>query len=311
MWKHFPSDQGYEYPPEAAGTGSGGTLGGGDAGGAGGSGVGAVGGSTGGTPYRLTDDSLIVGDDGKPVKYGEYRNARYMPKDEYQRGVDFLMKVADGFDKAQPKGRQPQPQPQPQPRQPAKDPFEGLDDLPVVDGRTLAKLGRQLAQEGMAPLGQAMTQIAAKMKVMEDRLAKAEGLSGSLAERDSSRDFEDHITKTVSAIPEIKGLGTVDATDPAVREIMKDIWLSHDQKDPNLLREYPKMAAERLEALFKYFVKKQSENVKAAKEKSRSFFDPTKGRGTPTGAEAYTHRTGSDIAAMARESGLWDTRHAT
>ena len=325
--------------PADAGAGSGGTAdagsggtpysGGGGSAGSQGQGQGA--GSGGGTSYHLTDDSMVHFGDGKAVRWADHKSS-LMPREEYDRGVNFLMKVAESFDQrggGQRQGQQGQPrqgqqgqgqgqyprgqqqQQQGQQRQAARDPFEGLEDQAVVDGRTVAKIGRQLVQEGLAPLGQAMQQIGAKMEAMEGRLAKAEGAAGAWGEQQANGEFERHIDGVLAKVPEIKGLGVIDPKSDIVREIARDIWLSHDQKDPTLMREFPKMVEQRLTQLFSAFTKMQQSFVQQSQQKQRQFFNPNKGSATGTGDGEYRHMTGKDIAAMAKESGMFGPTHTT
>lgn len=248
-------------------------------------------------PYRLTDDSMVDLGDGKPVKWGQHRS-NFIPRDQYERGVGFLSQMAKVLDSRV--GQQPAAKPQAQ--QPAAaaaanaDPFADVENMSVIDGRTLAKLARKLTQEGFGPMGTAMTQIATRLQALEGQVKGVNQISGSLAEHHQTQEFETFLSSTIKALPEIKGLGTL-ADAPEVRELLKDIYLSHDQKDPSLAREFAGIAQSRIEGMFKLFTKMQKAAVEGAKEKKRQFFNPNKGAAVGSGAPAYKHLSADEIAS--------------
>lgn len=236
--------------------------------------------------------------DGKPVRYGDHK-AGFMPKSKYDEGVAFLTTMAKQLDeRAANAGRGTQPgkqQHQQPPRQAAgnEDPFEGLEQQAVIDGATLQKIGRKIT----GPLGQAIMSMGAKMTALESQVKALSGTTGSLAEHHQTQEFDSHLAKAIKELPELKGLGRI-PDDPAVRELAADVWLSHDQKDPLLAREFSKMVSTRVEAMFGLFKKMQASAVEGAKQKRRDFFNPNGGRATGTGAPAYKHQSGSELAAQ-------------
>jgi hypothetical protein len=266
-------------------------------------------GAGGGSPYKLTDDSLVDFGDGKPIKWSEARSSRFMPKDQYDQGVKFLQKVAESFDaQQQSRGRgnnghagqggqrgangQFQQQPQFQQQQNG-DPFAGVEDLAVVDGKTLAKIGRQMT----GPIGQLVTALATRVQAMEQQFTNVSKTAGVLADNHSNTEFENFLTASLKTVPEIKGLGNIPADNEIIREIAKDVYLSHDQNDQSLRREFPKMVEERVSKLFGLFTQMQKQAVEAAKEKKRQFYNPNRGAGQPQGQGAYVHKSGNQLAA--------------
>lgn len=288
------------YPPEAgAGAGGSSAAGSSSAGGAPGAGAGAGDGAggSGGSVYRVTDDSMVDFGDGKPVRYGDHK-AGFMPRSKYDEGVAFLTTMAKQLDeRAAGTGRGAQPKAQPPARSQAaagsEDPFEGLESQAVIDGATLQKIGRKIT----GPLGQAIMSMGAKMTALESQVKALSGTTGSLAEHHQTQEFDSHLAKAIKELPELKGLGRI-PDDPAVRELAADVWLSHDQKDPLLAREFSKMVSTRVEAMFSLFKKMQATAVEGAKEKRRAFFNPNGGRAAGSGAPAYQHKSGSELAAQ-------------
>lgn len=298
------------YEPPDAGAGSGGgssssSGGNGDADGAGAGGdAAAVGASGGGTPYKLTDDSLVDFGDGKPVKWSEARSSRFMDRSSYDRGVEFLTNMAKQLDQrsgsnagGRPgQAQRPGPQVQPQAQRQSQLNLDELENLAVADGRTLAKVVRALQAEGLGPLAGIIGQMAQRQKTLEDQLGQVRQTAGSLAETHSSNEFESLITTTLQSVPEIKGLGAIPADDPAIRELAKDIFLSHDQSDKTLLRDFPKLLQERVEGMVKLVTTMQKAARDASEKKRRSFFKPGGGAAKPNGAGGYEHLSGAELA---------------
>ena len=81
-----------EHPPDAgAGAGGGGAAGAASSGSGGAAGDGS--GSGGSAPVKLSADTMVDLGDGKPTRWGELTDAekgRFMPRDRYDRGVQYL-----------------------------------------------------------------------------------------------------------------------------------------------------------------------------------------------------------------------------
>lgn len=268
------------------------------AGGAGGTDAGAGGGG-GGTntpaPYKLSDDSIVDLGDGKSVKWSDARTSRYMDRSSYDRGVEFLNNMAKQLDARTPqKVQQSASRPNQQQQQPV-DPFAGLEDQPVISGKDVVKLARTL-QQSNAPMAQFMAQLGQRLEKLEQGYTAQSKTVSGLAERHSNVEFDSYVTNTLKGIPEIKGLGTLPSDNPVLQDLVKDIYLSHEQSDPNLAREVPKLVAARVQALFDVFKKLQSTVVEESAKKKRAFFNPAQGIARQTGDQKYQHLTGTQLA---------------
>lgn len=286
----------------SGGTGAGGQQGAG-AGGQPGAGQGGTGAGSGGAPYRLNDDSLVDFGDGKPVKWSDARSQRYVDRSEYDdyvqrwnKGVEFLTNVAKTYDA---RGGQPQRGQQQQRVQAQRQgiDFDELAQQPVVDGATVARMARELQSTQLAPLGQALAQIAARLQQQEQTLEGLRGTAGTLAEEHSTKEFDGLFTKTIKSLPEIKGLkGAIPLDDPAIRDLFDDTYLSHDQKDPTLRREITAMVAKRLEGIVALVRKMDQANAEEAIKNRRRFPAMQRGTGQGSGQGGYQYQTGSELA---------------
>lgn len=288
------------------GGGGGGTGTGGDGGG--GTGDPGPGGGTpggGGTPashYKLTDDSLVDLGDGKPVKWGEARTSRFMDRGQYDRGVEFLTSMARQLDaqhrQRQAPSQQQQQQQRPQaPQGPRPDPYADLEQMPVVDGRTLAKMAREMREQGLGPIASMMGQFATRMQQLEGQFQQSSRITGSLAEQHQATEFEGIIDKTLQGLAEIKGLqGKIPHDDKDLRELVKDVYLSHNQNDPNLMRELPGLVKNRLETAVRVIRAMDKQAHTDAEGRRKSFFDPKRGSGAPTGQGKYQFETPAQLA---------------
>ena len=296
----------------AAGQGAG--SGAGDPQGAGGTGTG--GGAHGGAPYRLSDESLIDFGDGKPVKWSEARASRYVDKSQYDdyvsrwnEGVKFLSGVAKMYDErggqgqgqgqGQGRGRQQGQQQGQQGQQGRLQPMD-LDELsgmPVVDGATIAKLARNLQDTQLAPIGNLLQQMSTQLQTQGKQLDALRGATGTLADDYSRKEFDGILTSGLKSLPEIKGLkGVIPADDPDIRALAEDVFLSHDQKDPNLRREFPAMVAKRLEATVRIVRALDKAAAEEATANRRRFPNFNRGAASGSGQGGYRHQSGTDLA---------------
>lgn len=278
----------------------------GTGGGAPGAGAGAATGSGSGTPaaYRLTDDALVDFGDGQPVAWRDVvgENGRYMSRDRFDRGAKLLEGIATQLEAKEREltkrgaGRRDPDEP----RQPV-DRYADVRGLAVVDGQTVAQLAERLEKEGFAPLAQVVQQLAAKLTAQEKQLAGLQGATGHLAGKDNEQQFEGHITAAIDAVGKlgtVKGLPegvTIDANDPFMREVAKDVWLSHDQQSWRK-GEFEKSLRDRLESAVAFVRALDKKAVAAAEEKRRNWYNPRKGNGRPSGEAAYVHKSGSQMA---------------
>lgn len=301
------------YPPEAgAGTGGaagqsgiGGTVGAVDRG-TGGGGAG----SGGGTPYKLTDDSLVDLGDGKGVKWSEARGSRYVGKDEHEKlsqtfsnSRGLLMEQAKKIDEAwaQVNAARQQLNQGGGNRQPQIDIAEEIAGLPIVDGASAAKAIKALRDQGLAPIAQLVTQQQASIKALMEEVKGIRGTAGTLAEHHQTKEFDSHVTTALGKVGEIKGLSQpLPSDNPVVRAIASDLWLSYDPKTWKM-DDYHRMLNERISGLVALVLDDQKKAIETAKTKKRTFFGQG-GKVQPNGAQGYKHMSGRDIA---RESGIF------
>lgn len=302
-------------PGSGSGTGSGsGAADGGTSGRGTGSGSGSTGG--GGTAYKLSDDALVDLGDGKPVKWGEARGSRYVPKEDHERYVQtfqsarpmlesYARQLDEGFARlrqaeqvAQRGGQQGRPA--------QRDITEEIAELPILDGAAGARMIKALREQGLAPIAQMLTTQQGQIQQLSQALNQVRGATGQVYARHQDQDFEAHVTDNLKELGEIKGIGTIDTSNPTVRELMKDLWGAYDAKTWTI-PEYRRMAKDRIEGFVQLVLDAQRKQVERAKEQRRSFFNPNRGGGTPSGQPSYRHMDG---LALARESGIFDRSNA-
>lgn len=287
----------YRNPPDA-GAGSGG-----DASSAG-AGPGAGGEATGGgaaTPsaYRLSDDAMVDFGDGVPVKWSEARSQRYIPRDEFNRFSDALKTTAQSLDQREAAlRRQAQGSAQGQSRQPQADRFAEVRGLPIVDGQTLARYAEQF--EGQ--FGQVMSAVAQKMQALEAQQQRLQGATAPLAEQHSQQAFESFIDRsfTEAMTQPIKGLPdgvAIDTKSEFVREMARDVYLSHDQNSwrPG---EFAKALRGRVEGAIALVRELNKAAVQRGEERKRQFFANSGGNGQGSGAQRQAPMTNRERARM-------------
>lgn len=283
-----------------------------DAGGGGGAGAGGVadggasaGAGGGAAPYVLTNDSLVDFGDGKAVKWGEATgdNGRYMSRDRYDRGVQYLtgearrleQKWAEYHAGAGPKPTQADPNANANQN---ADPLAGIRNNAIVSGQDLDGVFRELYAKGLGPIAQHLAQLAAQNKQMQTQLQGVAQHTGSLTEERQMAQFENDVTATITGLGEIKGLGTLDPKNETLRELAKDVFLSHEQNSwkPG---DFGKALKTRVESLFGLFRDQQKAEVTRARDirKNTFFAKPTGGNASGQGEPKYQHRSGSQLAA--------------
>lgn len=273
-----------------------------DAGGAGGTvdpGAGGAGGVE--APiYKLTDDARVDLGDGKAVSWKEARESRYVEKDRYERGVQYLQGEALRLEKAWAdyhKGVGAKPQ---QAAPSKSDILDEIKDLSVVDGATVARIIKSLREDGLGPQATLLAQMWQKQQQMEKQLGSASKQASAASERDTNAQFETKITTALTSIAGIKGLPdgvSVDGQNPTLREIAKDVYMSHDQNSWRA-GEFEKMLGQRLEGLIAFVRTLDAKAVEAARERRGKFLNPSRGGARPSGDAPYKHRNGSQMAEM-------------
>lgn len=270
--------------------------------------------ASGGTPYELKDDSLIL-HEGKPVKWSEHRAAHFVPKTEYdkisqsfgssrQLLTDYAKRLDEGFAaldterKKLGKGGQQQQAQQ-------VDIADEIAGMPIVDGATAARLVKTLREQGLGPIAQVVTQQQTAIKALTEEIKAIRGTAGTLAEHHQSQEFESHVAEALTKVGEIKGLPAdipLPKDNATLKAIASDLWLSYDPKTWKL-PDYHRMLNERLSGMVALVRELDKQAIAGAQEKKRKFFNPTAGRAQPSGQQGYKHMSGRDIA---KESGLWD-----
>lgn len=277
--------------------GSGGTGGGQPAGQGGGSPAGGTGQpGAGGSPsaIKLTDDMLVdPGDGSAPVPYGQYRQSRYMPVDQYNKGVEFLTNIAKTLDAQQRNGRQ-QPQRQ-QPQQPQADPLDAIWSQPLIDGAAL----KQLYQQGLGPIARAIQQQQQVIQQLQQQLGKVGGHVGSVIERTSGEDYNRQLDSAISGL----GLPGFDPNHeelkplmPFLREFAQDVFDSHDPNDKNYTREMPGIFKSRVENAIKFVRALDKVRIAQAKTQRRVFTRPG-GQVTPGQPNKYKFENSREVAS--------------
>lgn len=283
--------------------GGGGTGAGAGAGGGSGAGMGT--GSAAGTaaPVVLSGDTMVDFGDGKPVKWSDASNrdnGRYISREHYDNGVKYLQGEAQRLQAAWDKyhegaGQRPN---KPEPAAQGRDPLEGIRDQPVIDGRTLERLYGELQTNGFAPVAQMMAQMAARLKQLEGSVGGVAKQAGTLAQRDGETQFETFISKSFTDAGAIKGLpegASIDGNDPALREMAKDLYLSHEANSwkPG---EFAKSLNKRIEAAVSFVRALDKKAVEDARTKKRVWVNPNRGAGQPNGNAPYKFQRGAEVA---------------
>lgn len=288
------------YPPDA-GAGAGG-----DGGAGAGAGAGAGSGGGGGAPFKLSDDAMVDLGDGRSGKWGELRSQHYMPKESYDRGVKFLEGEATKLEKAWEKyhaGTGPKPK-----QEEPVDPLADIRDAAVIDGRQLSRLYETLQKNGLAPIAQVVASLAQQVKTLKDELGGVSKQTGALAGTRREQDFESHITDALSKVTQLKGLPegvSIPTDDPWVREVAKDVFLSHDQASwkPG---EFEKMLSARISDGIALLRKLDQQGLTVNKDRvKKKFFNPARGTGQGSGAPAYAHKRGAEMAADMAAAGMF------
>ena len=161
--------------------------------------------------------------------------------------------------------------------------LDQLAKMPYLDGATAAELMRRIMVEGIQPLqqqlqqrDQALAQVYKDYKSLRDVVGKSYGKE---AERDLDSRFAE--IRAQQGLPD----------DEVIREIMQDIYYSHEGDDLN--QEFPEMVRKRLEALQKTFREKDRKAAEAAK---KSPFPSKGGESSPISGKTGGYKTPQDRA---------------
>ena len=161
--------------------------------------------------------------------------------------------------------------------------LDQLAKMPYLDGPTAAELMRRIMTEGIQPLqqqlqqrDQALAQVYKDYKSLRDVVGKSYGKE---AERDLDSRFAE--IRAQQGLPD----------DEVIREIMQDIYYSHEGDDLN--QEFPEMVRKRLEALNKTFKARDRKAVETAK---KSPFPSKGGEASPLSGKTGGYKSPQDRA---------------
>lgn len=247
-------------------------------------GAGQQGGSQGGaSPISLSDDTPIS-HEGKTISWKEYRDSQYAPKSEVEKARQSMKaEITENLKKlaAQIKSQQGKPAPQQQQR---VDPFAGVRDMPVVDGKTLASL----AENGFGQLARAIDALQKQNGEMAGQLKKLQGGVGTIAKERASAERTGRVSKAIESLGE-----GFDVKDPFLNDIAQDLPDAWEFDKPE---EFPKMLADRISAMEKFVTARNK--FKLEQSKKRIFTRPG-GSGNPQGPARFDPRTSTKQIADA------------
>ena len=225
----------------------------------------------------------------EPVKYSDYAKG-YIPRDQ----VGLVLREILAANKQQPQQRQ-----QPQQQQQQADPFAEIESMPVVDGKTVAALARQLIQNGFSP----------RDKIIKALQAKVEQLSGHMT---SSRtgslqnDYSVSRDSVIAALPLPKLDKPIDGAKEALTEFVDGVFWKYDFEkrfaDPNarqhVMKEFTDTVKKEFDGARKFFRALEKADLEAAEDKARKarFVRPTSQTG-PNGRMRPIHETNAQKAA--------------
>lgn len=276
------------FHPDAA-PGSGGGSAAGQQGSGGGTPAGGQGSGQGGTgtgtpaPLALSDDAMVIPPGSTTaVRYADYIKNNYVPTTVHtqwdalrQRGEAALIERARQLDERQAAlngggaSRRTQEPP---------DPLADIEQLTVVDGKSLAGLYRHLDSQGLGPVRQAMQQMQETIKKMGERLDGTVRTTGALANQRTEAQFTARVDAALRALPAFSEIKIPEAAE--LRELALDIWGSHE---PNAELEagFNGLLSARIDKLRKVF--REMDRVESKQRLEVHRLPPQGGRVTPTG----------------------------
>jgi hypothetical protein len=281
------------------------TSGGPGGGSSGAAGAGSAGGGSS-QPIRLSDDALVDLGDGKPVKFSDWKSG-FVPKADhdsltqrYSQGRDYLLgeakKLEQGWQtlagllRQQGHGAAGSGQ--------ANDPLAKFRQMALVDGPALADAYEAMRTGDLQPM---RDQLGKQQQLIAQLTQQVQGLRGgmgAIGERDSESSYQRQLDSTIQGL----NLPGLNANDPEIkphlpllRDVVDDIYRSHDPNDPNYGREMPGIVRGRLEGLLKLATSIAKVKVAAAKSDKRRFLRPG-GDAAPGQPRGYQHENGRQLA---------------
>lgn len=283
------------------GAGSGAPAAGASGGGTAGAGAAGAAGAGGGSAIRLTDDSVVDLGDGRSGRWGDLRGQHFMDRARYDAGVKLLQDAAGQLDQrerdllaritAAQGGTRPDGSPNP-----PSDPFAALEDLPIVDGKTLAKYARELAKNGLGGLAQNVTALAARLQKLETGMSARDPLLARSAEADEEANFQRFVDESFGKLGAITGLPdgvSLPKDSPFLRELARDVWSSYTWKNHN---EFYKVFADRVAGAIQMVRALDKAAIENGQKAKNHFLNSKRGNGTPRGEAPYRHENGTSLA---------------
>ncbi len=220
----------------------------------------------GGSPISLADDTPIM-IDGKTTTWKAHREANFAPKSELdnvrnQTKAEFtqnLRKLAAQIQQQQKAHQQPQQR---------VDPFAGVRDLPIVDGKTLATL----AENGFGQLAQAIQQLQKQNQTLGSELKQLKGGFGTIAKERNSQERTSRVSQAISSLGE-----GFDPKDEFLKDLALDLMDAWEFEKPE---EFPAMLKDRVERSLKFAKAYQKAQLEASKKR---IFTRPGGNASPNG----------------------------
>ena len=266
---------------------------------------GDAGGGGGGTPITLSDDAMIVPPGGgNPVKYSDYMKG-YRPAAEFttleertKQGQNFLLGIAQNFDKLLAGGgrRQGQGQGQSQGQGAGQGATNDLQTMlkslrgeAVLSGEQVVEFFEKFNGTALEPLMRTVTAMALKNQQLEKDL---KGLQGSVGRHDAASVDSAHTKRLDTVLTGLK----LDAKHEPLRDLADFVYRAH-VANTEFEGEYPAILKNTVDGLRKFFraeLQKEAETARTQQPWRRPL--KSGGNANPNGKPQYAHQSGLDIA---------------
>ena len=223
----------------------------------------------------------------EPVKYSDYQKG-FIPRDS----VGTVLREILAANKQQAR-------PQQQQQQQAPDPFAEIEGMPVVDGKTVAALARQLIQNGFSPRDKII-------KALQDQVKQLSGHMTSSRTGSLQNDYAVSRDSVIAALPLPKLDRPIEGANEALTEFVDGVFWKYDFEkrfsDPNarphVMKEFTDTVKKECDGQRKFFRALEKADLEAAEDKARlaRFVRPTAQTG-PNGKMRPIHETNAQKAA--------------
>lgn len=223
----------------------------------------------------------------EPIKYSDYQKG-YIPRDQ----VGLVLREILAANKQQPQQRQ-------QPQQQQADPFAEIEAMPIVDGKTMAALARQLIQNGFSPRDKII-------KALQDQVKQLSGHMTTSRTGSLQNDYSVSRDSVIAALPLPKLDRPIEGSKEALTEFVDGVFWKYDFEkrfsDPNarqhVMKEFTDTVKKEFDGARKFFRALEKADLEAAEDKARKarFVRPT-GQTGPNGRQRPIHETNAQKAA--------------